>query len=45
MFLPHVINNGHHTTNDEIKIEAPSPISTPCKKKKKKKKRKERKKE
>ena len=46
MFLPHVTNNGHHMTNDEIKIEAPSPISTSRqKKKKKKKKRKERKKE
>ena len=44
MFLPHVTNNGHHMTNDEIKIEAPSPISTPRQKKKKKKK-KERKKE
>ena len=46
MFLPHVTNNGHHMTNDEIKIEALSPISTPRqkKKKKKKKKRKERKK-
>ena len=43
MFLPHVTNNGHHMTNDEIKIEAPSPISTP-RQKKKKKKRKERKK-
>ena len=30
-------------TNDEIKIEAPSPISTPRQKKKKKKKKKERK--
>ena len=43
MFLPHVTNNGHHMTNDEIKIEAPSPISTPRQKKRKKKGKKERK--